>query len=191
MYELTGKIKDFSVDFITGKAILTLAINEKQSVINCFDELSQCEKLSVEIDEYREKRSLDANRYMWLLCGKLAEVMSKEGELYSKEDIYRKAIKESGVWCDDEVDPDKVAWRCAAWKQIGTGWFSERVDFTADGEKEVIRFYYGSSRYNSAQMSRLIDNIVHDCQAAGVETKTPAQIAELLSLWESQGKRGD
>lgn len=188
MYGLTGKIKDFSVDFISGKAILTLAINEKQDVINCFDELSQCEKLSIEIDKYRDIRSLEANRYMWALCGKLAEKLSNEGEHYTKDDIYRKAIRESGVWCDDEVEPEKVAWRSAAWSQIGTGWFSERVDFSADGERELIRFYYGSSRYNTKQMSRLIDGIVQDCKAEGIETKTPAQIAELLSLWESQKK---
>lgn len=188
MYELTGKIKDFSVDFITGKAILTLTINEKQSVINCFDELSQCEKLSVEIDKYRENRSLESNRYMWKLCGELADKMSNEAEHYTKEDIYRKAIRESGVWCDDEVEPEKVEWRSAAWSQIGTGWFSERVDFSADGEREIIRFYYGSSRYNKKQMSRLIDGIVQDCKAMGIETKTPAQLAEMLSLWESQSK---
>lgn len=184
-YELTGKIKDFSVDYVTNRGILTLSINEKAELINCFDKLSQCEKLSIKIEKYREARSNQANKYMWQLCSKLAEAMSNEEEKYTKEDMYRNAIKEIGVWYDDEIEPEKVKRRCKAWELIGTGWITERVDFTPDGNKEVIRFYYGSSQYNTKQMSKLIDNIVQDCQAVGIETKTPTQIAEMLSLWKA------
>lgn len=60
-----------------------------------------------------------------------------------------------------------------------TGWFTERVDFTPDGEKEIIRFYYGSSRYNTRQMSRLIDNIVQDCKALSIEVLPPDKLSFL------------
>lgn len=186
VYELTGKIKDFSADFITGKANLTLQINEKQDLMNCFDEYSQCEKLSIKISKHREKRSLNANAYMWHLCGELAKKLSDEKVSHTKEDIYRNAIKDIGVWYDDEIEPDKVKWRCTAWSKIGTGWLTERVDFTPDGNKEVIRFYYGSSQYNKKQMARLIDNIVQDCENVGIPTKTPDELANMLSLWQSE-----
>lgn len=184
--ELTGKILDLSLDFISGKPKLTLEINEKSTVMDGYDRLNACEKLSIEIKKYREKRSSEANRYFWHLCGEIAKKLSEEKVKRTKEEIYRDAIKESGVWCDDEVAPDKVEWRCAAWEQIGIGWFTERVDFTPDGEKEIIRFYYGSSRYNTKQMSRLIDNIVQDCKALGIETLTPAKLAEIKSLWKGE-----
>ncbi len=184
MYELSGRIKDFSLDFkMGGKLVLTLIINEKQSAMNLYDELHEAEKLSINIDKYREKRSLNANSYMWKLCGELAEVLSDEKVKHTKEDIYRDAIKEIGVWRDDEIEPEDVQWRRTAWEMLGTGWITERVDFTPDGEKEVIRFYYGSSQYNTKQMSRLIDNIVQDCEAVGIDTKTPDEIANLISLW--------
>lgn len=186
MYELTGKIKELSIDFRTNKAILSLLINEKQSAMNLFDKLNQEEKLSINISKYREKRSLNANGYMWTLCGELAKKMSNDKVMYTKEDIYRDAIKEVGVWYDDEIEPEKVQRRRKAWELIGTGWLTERVDFTADGEKEIIRFYYGSSQYNKKQMARLIDNIVQDCQAVGIETKTPEEIAKLKALWGEQ-----
>ena len=32
-------------------------------------------------------------------------------------------------------------------------------------------------------MSRLIDNVVQDCQAVGIETKTPDELALLKSRW--------
>lgn len=185
MYELTGKIADMSLDFRTGRARLLLEVNEKSAAMNLFDELHEAEKLSINIAKYRAKRSSDANRYFWALCEKLAEKLSSEKVVHTKEDIYRDTIRESGVWYDDEVEPSKVEWRRTAWEKIGTGWITERVDFTPDGEKEIIRFYYGSSMYNTKQMSRLIDNIVQDCEAQGIETKTPDEIANMLSLWEA------
>ena len=188
-YELTGKIKDFQIDFVTNKANLTLAINEKNSLMNCFDEYSQCEKLSIVIDKYREKRSNQANNYMWALCTKIAEERSKDGVKITKDDVYREEISSLNVFYDDEIEPEKVKWRRTAWEKIGTGWITERVDFTPDGEKEVIRFYYGSSQYNKKQMARLIDNLVQDAEALGIPTKTPNEIANMLSLWE-QEQRG-
>lgn len=183
MYELSGKIKTLSVDFQTNKALLTVEINEKQSAFRCFDELKSKDKLAILIDEYREKRSKAANAYFWKLCGELAEKASEDGIKITKDDIYRNAVKEVGVWYDDEIEPDKVKRRCTAWEMIGTGWITERVDFTPDGNKEIIRFYYGSSRYNKKQMSRLIDSVVQDCKAVGIETKTPNEIANMISLW--------
>lgn len=43
--------------------------------------------------------------------------------------------------------------------------------------------YYGSSTYDTAQMSRLINIIVEECKAQGIETRTPDEISKLVSLW--------
>lgn len=190
MYELSGQIKDLYTDVKTGNAILTLSINEKTSAMAMFDELHQCEKLSVDIDKYRAKRSLNANSYMWVLCEKLAIKLSGEEERYTKEDIYRDAIREVGIFKDwENLSPSEAKTLCTAWGMIGTGWVSEQVDYMPDGIHVVIRTYYGSSQYNKKQMSRLIDNIVQDCQAEGIETKTPDEIANLLNLWEQERKK--
>ena len=92
MFDLTGKIKDLSIDFKTGSALLTLSINEKQSAMNLFDKLNGEEKLSINIGKYREKRSLNANGYMWTLCGELAKKMSNaidQGEFSLSETALR------------------------------------------------------------------------------------------------------
>lgn len=189
MNELTGKIEGLNIDFITGSALLTLRIDEKQSAINCYEELKNAEKLAIEISKHREKRSLDANSYMWVLCSKLAQKLSKEKTKYTKEDIYRRAIKEIGIYKDfsglSQADAKTLR---HAWELLGTGWITEQVDFMPDGENVIVRCYYGSSQYNTKQMSRLIDNIVQDCQAVGIETKTPNEIAEMLSLWRNEPK---
>ena len=184
MIELTGKIVDMSLDFRTRKPKLTLELNEEQIAKNMYDKLYQLPKLSIKLKKYREDRSSAANKYMWHLCGELAKALSDEGVKHTKEEIYRDAIKEIGVWKDVEgLSPDDAKTLRYAWEKLGTGWLTEQVDYMPDGENVIIRFYYGSSRYNTKQMSRLINNIVQDCQAAGIETKTPNEIANLISLW--------
>ena len=44
--------------------------------------------------------------------------------------------------------------------------------------------WYGSSTYDTLQMSRLIDAIAEDCREAGIETMTPQQLDALKSRWE-------
>lgn len=184
MYELSGRIKDLSFDFRSQTPTLTLSINEKNDAMALFDDLHEADKLSIKIDKYREKRSLNANSYFWKLCGDLAEVLSNEKVKYTKDDIYIRAIKESGVYKDwEDLTPQDAKTLRTAWEMLGTGWVTEQVDYMPDGENVVVRTYYGSSQYNTKQMSRLIDNIVQDCQAVGINTKTPDEIANLISLW--------
>ena len=189
--EVTGKILDFSLDFVTGKPKITLELNEKQEATQGYDEFKNCEKLSIKISKYRKKRSLDANAYCWVLCTKLAEKLSDDKVKYTKEDIYRNAVQELGIYKDfPNLNPSDAKTLRHAWELLGTGWITEQVDFMQDGENVVIRCYYGSSTYNTKQMSRLIDNLVQDCEAVGIPTQTPEQIANMLSLWKAGENNG-
>ena len=49
----------------------------------------------------------------------------------------------------------------------------------------AVLAYFGASLYTTPQMSRLIDMVIEDCKENGIETKTPNEIAEMLSLWEN------
>lgn len=177
--ELTGKINALNIDFLTGKTLLTLEVNEKEAAKQGFDELHEAEKLSIEIKKYRKKRSLDANAYAWVLMDKLA---AKTG--VTKTEIYRSYIKEIGgnsdIVCVKNAALEKL---CDGWQHNGIGWQTDTMPSKLDGCTNVI-LYYGSSTYDTAQMKRLIDNIVQDCKEQGIETATPAEIADMLSLWK-------
>ena len=47
----------------------------------------------------------------------------------------------------------------------------------------MIRAYYGSSTYNSKQMSRLIDMAVQDCREQGIEVLPPERLAGMMEEW--------
>ena len=46
-----------------------------------------------------------------------------------------------------------------------------------------VMTYYGSSVYDSAQMARLIDHIIQDCKAMGIETLPPDELVRLKEDW--------
>lgn len=131
-----------------------------------------------EIERKRKKRSTDANAYFFTLVDKLAEKVN-----IPKTEIYRNYVKEIGgvseVIC---VKNEAVQKLCEVWKDKGLGWQTETIPSKLGGCTNVV-LYYGSSTYNTEQMSRLIDLVVEDCKIQGIETKTPDEIANMLSLW--------
>lgn len=127
-----------------------------------------------EIRKRRRKRSLDANGYFWSLVSSLAETTGEP-----KSEIYRRAIKEIGgnstTVC---VKSTAVEALRRGWATNGLGWISETTPSKIKGCTNVI-LYYGSSSYDSKTMSRLIDYVVQDCKALGIETLTPEQLEGL------------
>ena len=177
---MIGKLKDITFTR-TGEQIVSFST--KSDFTEEFDLLKDRD-VDVEIKRHRRKRSLDANAYCWVLCEKIADRLADEDVKNTKEEVYRAAIREVGVYKDfRDLSPGDAKTLRAAWGMLGTGWVTEQVDFSGDGERVTIRCYYGSSRYNTKQMSRLIDNLVEDCRALGIPTETPEQLEKIKSLW--------
>ena len=132
------------------------------------------------IGKVKAKRSNDANRYFWELVGQLSAKIN-----VSPEDIYRTYIKDIGG--NYEVVPireDAVDTWIQAWRSKGIGWQSEIIgDSKLRGYKNVI-CYYGSSTYDTRQMSRLIELCVADCKEQGIETMTPSEMALMIQNYK-------
>ena len=135
----------------------------------------------LEVKEHKKKRSQDANAYAWVLINKLAEVLR-----ITPIEIYRQAVQNVGG--NYEVIPVKEE---AAkhfrqiWESKGLGW--PCVDMgpsKIDGYRN-LRAYYGSSTYDTRQMSMLIDNLVQDCKALDIETLTPDKLSLLVEGWNA------
>ena len=142
-------------------------------------------KYVAEIKEYREKRSLDANAYCWVMIGKLAAALSNPWHTVTPEEIYREAIKDVGD--NYEVMPVRddalERWK-AIWTRNGIGWLCDELGPSKIPGYTNVRNFYGSSVYDKSQMSRLINIIVEDCKAQGIETMTPDELARLTEGWE-------
>jgi hypothetical protein len=176
--KITGRIIGATIDLKSKKPQLTLEVNEVNDFKQLVDDMNECEKLSIEIKPYRARRSLDANAYAWVLMDRLAEKLNQP-----KVDIYREYVKHIGgnseIVCVKDAAVDRL---CEAWRKNGIGWQTDTMPSKLEGCTNVI-LYYGSSTYDTAQMSRLLDLIVQDCKQLGIPTETPDEIARLKSLW--------
>ena len=67
--EVSGKVVSLSKDWVTGKFLLTLEVNEEAVVESQFDQLKELDKLKIKVAKWTNKRSLDANAYFHVLIG--------------------------------------------------------------------------------------------------------------------------
>jgi hypothetical protein len=148
------------MSYATGKPLLTLEVDEDRStLLNLYEELKGAERLAIKIGKFKKKRSLDANAYCWVLISRLAERLN-----IPKTDIYRSAIREIGGNCDTVCIQDKAVNSLRdGWQRNGLGWMTETMPSKLEGCTNVI-LYYGSSTYDTAQMSRLINIIIEECR---------------------------
>lgn len=134
--------------------------------------------IDIQIDKHRQRRSLDANAYCWVLLDKLAAVLRKP-----KTEIYRELIREVGGNCETYCGLEKAVDKLVQlWEKNGIGWCADVTDSKLEGCKNVV-LYQGSSTYDTRQMSRLIDLVVQECRAQGIETATPAELEKLKEAW--------
>ena len=179
MFEFTGRISNISISYGTGKPVISLeAEGDKQTLFQMFEELKAAEKLTVKVGKFKKKRSLDANAYAWVLMGRLAEKLN-----IPKKEIYRQAIKEIGGNCDTVCVQDKAVDSLRdGWERNGIGLLTETMPSNLEGCTNVV-LDYASSTYDTAQMSRLINNIVEECKLQGIETRSQEELASLLNSW--------
>lgn len=171
----------FGVNYVT--------IATKEDVAELCDSLKN-DDCDIEISKHHDKRTNEANAYMWELCTKIADKLTDDGKLTTKEDIYRETVRNAGVFKDIPMLVQGADTLRAAWERHGTGWVTEQVDYLKGADGYMVRCYYGTSVYNRKQMSCVIDNLVQDCDALGIDHRTPAEINNMLSLWEQEPRKG-
>lgn len=171
---MKGRLVDFSFG-INRKQRITIELDG--DFRNEFDRLKDFD-VKVTIKKYRKRRSKDANAYAWVLMDAIAAELSVD-----KNEVYQNAIRNIGgvseVVCvlNDAVDNLR-----RGWESHGLGWQTETFQSKLPGCTNVI-LYYGSSAYDTKQMSLLIDHLVQEAQELGIQTETPEQIAKYKELW--------
>ena len=178
--QTTGVITDMNIDYNTSKLKINLLLDTKNKEI--LEELKNEKKLNIELKKYIEKRSLDANAYAWVLLGELQDTLN-----IPKEEIYRDLIKYVGSYEVVPIKNEAVEKFRNAWSKNGIGWITETTKSKLEGYTNVLA-YYGSSVYNTKEMSRLIDLIVEECKQFNIEVKPKSEIDSLLKEWDNTGR---
>lgn len=176
----TGTIVgNISQNYKTRKPIITLELDTNE--ISVVEELKNENKLNVELKKYRKKRSNDANSYCWVLCDKIAKELSKE-DIITKEQIYKDAILQIGTFEPMIIEEKAYDNFKRIWEHQGLGFLVQEVNKKDKCVK--VHCYYGSSTYDSKEMSLLIDLLVQLAKSLNIETMPQAELNSLLESWD-------
>lgn len=184
--ECTGKIKSLGIDLLSNKYTVELALNENK--LDQLQNLKDKDKLSFKINQYRKKRSLDANAYFHVLVGKIAKILNPPISEQRCKNIlicrYGQQLldnNDSPVYMKVNIDAETMLEQ-------------ETIHCLPCGEKtengittNFYRVYRGSHTYDTKEMSVLIDGTVQEAKELGIDTYTPAQIKEMEERWHLNG----
>lgn len=148
-----------------------------------YDELKDA-PVEIEIKKAQKHRSMEANRYAWVLIDQIAARLHMKAS-----EVYRNAIRDiGGVSSSGYMKSDAVPVFREIWEKGHLGNQVEVLDEDEDGWSH-IRIYHGSSTYDSAQMSALLDSLIQDAEALGIPTITPKEEERMLGKWAAKKER--
>lgn len=177
--EFTGRFVRLEKDYQTNKWQIVLTINE-EALLEPLSESKDIDKLQISIKKFREKRSLDANAYCWVLMSKMAQVLG-----VSKEEVYEEMLQRYGVLYHDDQGYVTVT-------------VPARVDVSKMGHFKFIKqegnfkayiAIKGTSEYDSKEMAQFIDAVVYESLSMGIQTETPEEIERMKQLWNQSSHK--
>lgn len=133
--------------------------------------LDKNKQYDVEIKIHREKRSLNANSYCWKLCTEIASVINSD-----KDSVYLLMLKRYGV---SNLIPIS--------NQVPIDDYIKYYDIESKtGKYTWYKIYKGSSKYDTKEMSVLLNGIVSECKEMGIPTKEDLEIERMVKEWERE-----
>ena len=127
----------------------------------------------IKIDKHREKRSLQANAYSWVLQTEISNVLR-----LSKEEVHFQMLKDYG-------QRDYISALASVNLANYYDYFEEKSTFKQNDKifKSYV-IYRGTHTYNSREMSIFIDGVVQEARNLGIETLEDKEIEKLIKEME-------
>ena len=142
--------------------------------------MGQDKSLQWDLSPHKEKRSLNANAYYWQLAGKVAHALH-----ISTARLHNMMLRDVGLV---EMIGDQIVTVYLPDTDQAEAQAIEAETYHLKPTTKVIqgrRCYMmlrGSHTFNTAEMARLIDFMVAEAQAQGIETLTPAELAHMMEM---------
>ena len=187
--ESKGTLIDVSRDWKTGKMRLTFEFDS--DVSTAIDKIKD-KLLRITVKLWRDKRSLDANSYYWVLLSRLAEAVG-----ISKPRAHNLMLRKYGqnlvidsqiafLVIPDTEEAEETALEAESFHIRPTSQVKQGKDGKAYRTYTVLA---GSSTYDTKEMSELINGLVAECKEKGIETLPPEELARMMSEYEENHRK--
>lgn len=171
MYSSKCKVNDLTFN-LNGEQLITLNV---QSDFTPFIDNLIDKELEIEIKEYKQKRSLNANALLWKLCNEIGNKLR-----LSKEEIYLNMLKHYGQSEIISVQSDvNIQGYFKYFEEIGQAKINGKNYFT------YYKIFKGSSEYDTQEMSILLDGVVQEAKEQGIQVLSASELDLIKREWGS------
>lgn len=176
-----GKIKHLEVQFKTKQPLITLDVKANPADLEQligFD-------LDISLAKHRNKRSLDANAMLWACLGEIASALRTDNW-----SMYLHELERYGKFAHILVRPDMIEAVKRQWRETKVVGETQVVDQETGEIKPMVQMicFFGSSTYNTAEFSRLLDGVVSDMKDLGLPVPPDGDMKRLIEEMEKHDK---
>lgn len=175
---MRGRLEGVYRDYKSNCWVLQLAVPTAPAEYEALKD----KDVRIDIKAWHDRRSKDANALYWQLIGKLAGVLR-----WSNARAHNYMLQHYGVpeymdgrtvcpWLPDTEEAERRAMEATEYHIVPLD--------EVKGNERLYMLMKGSSRYDKAEFSRLLNGLVDECHELGIQTESPDEIAHLIELWK-------
>lgn len=133
--------------------------------------------LDISFVQHRARRSLDANACLWACLGDIAKAINQDNW-----SVYLLMLERYGKFTHILVKPEVVEAVRLQWRE------TKIVGETKVDGKPMVQMlcFFGSSTYDSAEFSRLLNGVISEMQDMHLEVPTSAEMKAILASLEKK-----
>nr|DAF43038.1 MAG TPA: NinB protein [Siphoviridae sp. ct0Go27] len=133
--------------------------------------------LDISFVQHRARRSLDANACLWACLGDIAKAINQDNW-----SVYLLMLERYGKFTHILVKPEVVEAVRLQWRE------TKIVGETKVDGKPMVQMlcFFGSSTYDSAEFSRLLNGVISEMQDMHLEVPVSAEMKAILASLEKK-----
>lgn len=167
-----GRITGIQVPFRSKRPVVSFEVQAEPEALEKYMDID----LDINFSRHRNRRSIDANAFLWACLGEIARAISSD-----TWSIYLYMLERYGKFTHILVKPEAV-------EQVRQVWRETKIVGEKDGMIQMLCFF-GSSTYNTKEFSQLLDGVVSEMKEMHLETPPDEEMKRLLEGMRERDQR--
>lgn len=167
-----GRLTGIQVPFRAEHPVISFEVQAEPEDLEKYSDID----LDISFSKHRNRRSIDANAFLWACLGEIARAISSD-----TWSIYLYMLERYGKFTHILVKSEAV-------EQVRQVWRETKIVGEKDGMIQMLCFF-GSSTYNTKEFSQLLDGVVSEMKEMHLETPPDEEMKQLLEGMRERDQR--
>lgn len=167
-----GRITGIQMPFRSKRPVVSFEVQAEPEALEKYMDID----LDISFSRHRNRRSIDANAFLWACLGEIARAINSD-----TWSIYLYMLERYGKFTHILVKPEAV-------EQVRRVWRETKIVGEKDGMIQMLCFF-GSSTYNTKEFSQLLDGVISEMKEMHLETPPDEEMKQLLEGMRERDQR--